>query len=294
MRYAFIARMRGDLPLRLMCEWLDVSSAGFYASLKRRPSKRAQTNSRLRLEIRAVHEASRSRYGAPKVYRELKAQGISCGHNTVTKLMRDAGLRSKRIAHFRITTQSDHRKPVAENHLDRRFGISLNPDINCVWVADITYLWTREGWLYLSVIIDLASRRVIGWHTHSTLEHDLALRALEMALATRGPLANAALHHSDRGVQYASEHYQRALKSAGIISSMSRSGDCWDNAVAESFFATLKTELVKDAKWESKSQAKREVAEFIDWYNNKRRHQTLDYLPPAEYEIQMLKRKTAA
>jgi putative transposase len=282
------------VPLRLMCDLLDVSPAGFYASLTRRASKRSQSNARLTLEIRAVHEASRARYGAPKVYHELKAQGISCGHNRVSTLMRKSGLRSKRPRSFRITTESNHHRLVAENYLDRRFDISLHSELNQAWVADITYLPTREGWLYLAAIVDLASRRLIGWHADSTLEHDVAVRALEMALKTRGALSSAIIHHSDRGVQYASEEYQVVLKAAGIQSSMSRRGDCWDNAPAESFFATLKTELVQGAKWESRSQAKREVAEFIDWYNHNRRHQTLGYLPPAEYEIQMLKRKSAA
>jgi transposase InsO family protein len=208
--------------------------------------------------------------------------------------MREEGLRSKRAKPFRVTTQSGHREPVAANHLDRKFGLSAQRELNRTLVGDITYLYTREGWLYLSVLIDLASRRIVGWHTSPRLDHELALQSLIMALKSRRFAKGPILHHSDRGVQYASEIYQRALASNGIQSSMSRKGDCWDNAVAESFFATLKTELMSDARWETRSEAKREVAEYVDWYNHKRRHQTLGYLPPARYEIELLKRKSAA
>ncbi|MCA1837453.1 MAG: IS3 family transposase [Gemmatimonadaceae bacterium] len=293
-KYAFIARQRGDHPVRLMCRWLDVSPAGFYASLKRGPSKRSKSNARLKLEIRAIHAANRRRYGAIKVHHELESQGMRCGHNRVARLMREEGLRSKRPKPFRVTTQSAHRKPVAENHLDRKFGLSFQRGINRVWVADISYLPTREGWLYLSTVIDLASRRVVGWCAEPRLDHSVALRALTMALDDRAPSRGELLHHSDRGVQYASEIYQSTLAANGITSSMSRKGNCWDNAVAESFFATLKIELVADANWESRSQARREVAEYINWYNYRRCHATLGYLSPVEYELQRLSARNAA
>ena len=295
MRFAFIARQdKSEIPVRLMCQWLEVSPAGFYASLKRAPSKRARSNARLKLEIRAVHAANRRRCGAIKIHRELKDQGISCGHNKVARLMREEGLRSKRPKPFRVTTQSTHREPVAANLLERKFSISAQRELNRVLVGDITYLPTREGWLYMSVLIDLASRRIVGWHLSSRLDHELVLQSLMMALRARRRRKGEMLHHSDRGVQYASQFYQRALAANGIQSSMSRKGDCWDNAVAESFFATLKTELVADAGWQTRSQARREVAEYVDWYNHKRRHQTLGYLPPARYEIELLKRNKAA
>jgi putative transposase len=294
-KYAFIAQQnKSKFPVRLMCQWLEVSPAGYYASLDRAPSKRARANARLKLEIRAVHSANRRRYGALKIHRELKDQGISCGHNRVARLMREDGLRSKRPKQFRVTTQSGHREPVAANLLERKFSVSSQCEPDRVWVADITYLPTLEGWLYLSVLLDLSSRRVIGWHAHCQLDHELALEALMMALSTRRPRNGKLLHHSDRGVQYACDRYQHALASRGIEASMSRKGDCWDNAVAESFFASLKTELVSDAKWQTRSEAMREVAEYIDWYNNKRRHQTLGYLPPARYEIEWLKKVIAA
>jgi transposase InsO family protein len=294
LKYAFIARQSGEMPVRLMCQWLDVSASGFYASLKRRPSKRSSANARLKLEIRAAHQMSRRRYGAIKIHNELKAKGTECGHNRVAKLMREEGIRSKRPKAFRITTKSDHRKPVAENHLERRFGVGIQRALNRVWVADITYLPTREGWLYLSIVMDLASRRIVGWRAAPRLDQGLALRALEMAIRNRSPLTAGMMHHSDRGSQYASDLYQATLESHGIKCSMSRKGDCWDNAVAESFFATLKTELVIDAHWESRSEAKRDLFEYIEnWYNCRRRHASLGYQTPAEYEIALL-RKTAA
>lgn len=284
--------------MRLMCEWLDVSRAGFYASLERNPSRRSKSNARLKLEIRSIHAATRRRYGALKVHAELRAEGISCGHNRVARLMREDGLRSKRPKPFRVTTQSTHRWPVAENHLGRRFDLLSQHGINRVWVADITYLPTREGWLYLSTVMDLASRRIVGWCADSRLDRELALAALRMALRNRGSASGEMLrhliHHSDRGVQYASETYQLTLALNAISCSMSRKGDCWDNAVAESFFATLKTELVADAGWETRSEAKREVAEYVAWYNHKRRHATLGYLPPAEYEARMLGLRSVA
>jgi transposase InsO family protein len=276
-----------------MCRWLDVSASGFYASIDRRPSKRYRANQRLKLEIRAVHQESRRTYGAIKIHKELKGKGTDCGHNRVAKLMREEGIRSKRPRAFRITTRSDHSKPVAENHLQRRFGVGIQRALNRVWVADITYLPTREGWLYLSIVMDLASRRIVGWRAGPRLDHELALGALDMAIRKRSPL-HGLLHHSDRGVQYASDLYQATLESMQIKCSMSRKGDCWDNAVAESFFATLKTELVIDAHWESRSQAKRDLFEYIEnWYNCRRRHASLGYQTPAGYEIALL-RKTAA
>jgi putative transposase len=294
-KYAFIAQQRGEMPVRLMCQWLDVSPAGFYAFLKRRPSRRAQENLRLKLEIRAVHHVSKRRYGALMIHGELKHQGTKCGHNRVARLMREDGLRSKRARAFRVTTQSQHRKAVAENLLERKFDPGIRPESKRTWVSDITYLPTREGWLYLATVMDLASRRIVGWCADSRLDQGLALGALTMALKRRGRWAGEMLHHSDRGVQYAADSYQSILASHGIRCSMSRKGDCWDNAVAESFFATLKAELVIDASWESRSQAKRDLHEYIEvWYNQKRRHSSLGYRTPAEYEIEMLREGTAA
>ncbi len=294
MKYACIARHRGDVPVRLMCDLLGVSASGFYASLTRAPSKRERFNQQLRLEIRTVHAETRRCYGSPKIHRELKAHGIDCGHNRVARLMREDGLRSRRPRAFRITTQSDHSKPVAENHLRRRFDIKAHPELDRTWAGDITYLRTREGWLYLAVILDLASRRVVGWCAGERIDQQLTLGALRMAITERRPPAGT-LYHSDRGVQYASEPYQSLLRANGINPSMSRRGDCWDNAVVESFFATLKCELAADARWATREAARRDLFEYIEvWYNRRRRHATLGYLSPAQYEAELLQRARAA
>ncbi len=297
MKYACISRHRGvpgEPSVRLMCELLDVSPAGFYASLKRGPGPRAKSDQKLKLEIRAFHKESKQRCGAPSVHRELKALGIECGRNRVARLMREDGLRSKRPRAFRVTTQSSHTRPVAENLLNRRFAVAAQRALNRVWVADITYLPTREGWLYLAVVLDLASRRVVGWNAGRRIDEELTLNALRAALAQRCP-TEGLLHHSDRGAQYAAENYQQALGGNGIRCSMSRRGNCWDNAVAESFFATLKTELVSDARWETRESAHRALFEYIEvWYNRRRRHSSLGYVSPAQYELEKYQESRAA
>jgi putative transposase len=293
-RYAFIARHRDELPVRLMCKWLRVSPAGFYASLGRPVSRRAQLDQRLRVEIRAVHAASARRYGAPKVHDELRRDhGIVCGHNRVARLMREDGLRAKRSQRYRVTTQSDHRYPRPANVLDRRFAPSLW-ERDRAWAADITYLETREGWLYLAVILDLSSRRVVGWCADERLDQSLALRALDMALLRRQPKAGL-IHHSDQGFHYATNAYQDRLAAHGVINSMSRRGNCWDNAVVESFFATLKTELAHDAHWPTRPVAQRALADYIeDWYNERRRHASLGNKTPAQFERELGNRSYVA
>jgi len=288
-KYAVIARHQREFPVRLMCRVLAVSPAGFYASRTRPPSERTRVDQRLRLEIRTAHAASRRRYGAPKIHDELRARGIACGRKRIARLMRTDGLRSKRSQAFKVTTQSTHDLPIAENTLARRFDVRLHNACDRAWAADITYLWTDEGWLYLAVVLDLASRRVVGWCADRRLDHSLTLRALQMALRQRQPLAGA-LHHSDRGTQYASAAYQQLLAQQGLACSMSRLGDCWDNAVVESFFASLKTELAVDAHWPTRAVAYRELGEYIEvWYNCQRRHQTLGYRTPMQYEREVLK-----
>ena len=257
-------------------------------------SLRARANERLKLEIRAVHAETKERYGAIKVQKELNGRGILCGHNRVAKLMSESGLRSKRARKFRVTTDSDHNFPVARNELFRKFDLSANKERDRVWASDITYLWTREGWLYLAVVIDLSSRRVVGFNLDDRLERFLPLSALSMALKRRRP-ARGLLHHSDRGSQYASREYRELLDEKGAIASMSRLGDCWDNAVVESFFATLKFELAADANWQTREEARIAVEDYIEvWYNRMRRHQTLGYLTPVAYEHDVLKRAKAA
>jgi len=295
-KYACVARHRGEYPVRLMCRLLAVSPAGFYAAQQRQrrvPSARARANQRLRLEVRAIHARSRQRYGAPKVHEELQAQGIRCGHNRVARLMRAEGLRSKRVPAFRVTTQSGHRQPVAANHLTRRFAPTAYTERDQAWAADITYIPTREGWLYLAVVLDLASRRVIGWSVSSHLDDALTLDALRRALRYRRPVCGA-LHHSDRGRQYASTAYQQLLAASGLTCSMSRPGNCWDNAVVESFFATLKTELVAGARWPTRAAAHRDISAFIDvWYNHQRRHASLGFRSPVQYERDLARLRTA-
>lgn len=294
MKYACIARHRGAFPVRLMCRVLDVSPAGFYAAQRRAPSARTRANVQLTLQIRAVHTWSRRRYGAPLVHAELQARGIPCGKHRVARLMQHEGLRAKRARHFRVTTQSGHAHPVAPNTLARQFAPRQWPATDRAWVSDITYIATREGWLYLAIILDLASRRVVGWATSATLGQDLVLAALHRALTVRRPRPGALLH-SDRGSQYASRAHRRLLAQHGVVCSMSRAGDCWDNAVAESFFAMLKGDLVEDADWSTRAAATTALFEFIEvWYNRQRRHSSLGYRTPLQFETEVLMRANAA
>jgi len=297
-KYACIARHQGEFATRLMCRLLGVAPAGYYVAAQQRAGRRAvsrrtQANRRLLVAIRAVHAASRQHYGAPMVYAELRAQGVGCGRHRVARLMRSAGLRGTAPRPFRVTTESGHRQPVAANLLARRFAPAQIAERDRIWAADLTYVATREGWLYLAVVLDLASRRVLGWCADRRLDHSLSLRALDQALTLRRP-APGLLHHSDRGVQYASAAYQQRLRAHGIVPSMSRAGDCWDNAVVESFFATLKRELVHDARWATRADAHRALTMFIDrWYNHQRRHSALGYLSPVDYERQLARSRIA-
>jgi putative transposase len=294
-KYACIARHRGGAyPVRLMCALLAVSPSGFYAAQRRGPSARARSDQRLRLAIRTAHAASQQRYGAPRLHAELRAQGERCGRHRIARLMRADGLRGRSgRRRFRVTTRSGHREPAAANVLARRFQPAAYRERDRVWVADVTYLATEEGWLYLAVILDLASRRVIGWCADGRLQQSLTLRALRQALQLRRP-APGLVHHSDRGIQYASAAYQAVLRQHGVTPSMSRVGDCWDNAVAESFFATLKRELVHGRRWPTRAAATRDLCGFIDhWYNHQRRHAALCYRSPVEYERELARLRTA-
>ncbi len=291
MKYAAIQMYRAQFSVALMCRVLDVSRAGFYAAGKRAASARAKRDEQLQKQIRAAHYQSRRTYGSPRVHAELRAQGERCGRKRVARLMRQDGLRVKVRRRFRPqTTDSRHPHPVAENTLARRFSIAEVTATNRVWAGDITYVPTREGWLYLAVILDLASRRVVGWSMQATLEASLVIDALRMALEARCP-SNGLLHHSDRGVQYAAFDYQRLLARHQIIPSMSRRANCYDNAVVESFFATLEWELIERNDWSRRDEARLAIFEYIEcWYNQKRRHSSLGYLSPVEYEQQLLVR----
>ena len=306
MKYACIARHRGEFQVRLMCRVLEVSVSGFYASevrQRRAPSIRSTTDQRLALHVRALHKKSSRRYGAPRIHEDLKEAGIQCGRKRVARIMRENGLRAKRARRFRVTTKSDHKHSIAPNTLDREFDINAIGHVNRVWAADITYIPTREGWLYLAMVMDLASRRVVGWATSTLLERSLATSALAMALKQRMigkdfcnvPGQASLLHHSDRGSQYASDEYRMLLSGHGVECSMSRKGNCWDNAVAESFFATLKTELVQGEDWHTRDEARSALFEYIEvWYNRVRRHSTLGYKSPVQYELDQLKETKAA
>ena len=285
MRYACIARHRSEFTLRLMCRVLDVSPSGFYAWRRRSPSARAIADERLLLNVRIAHAHSGETYGAPRVHRELRDEGIRVGKKRVARLMAADGLVARSPAKRGVsTTDSCHAHPVAPNLLARQFN---EHGINEVWVADITYIPTREGWLYLASVLDLGSRRNVGWAMRDTLEADLALSALRMALGARGPVTGL-IHHSDRGSQYACADYRTLLEAHGVVASMSRKGDCWDNAVAESFFSTLELELIVKSDWHTRDEARRAIFRYIEtWYNRERRHSTLDYVSPATYEAQL-------
>lgn len=273
---------KANFPVTMMCRLLEVSSAGFYAWLKRKPSKHEKADVLLTVKVKEAFVESKQRYGSPRVHAELEAQGVVLGRKRVERIMRENGLFAKHPKPFKKTTDSAHDLAIAPNELARDFEVS-GP--NQAWVTDITYLRTLEGWMFLAVVIDLFARRVVGWAVADHLRTELAMEALLMALNHRCP-GEGLLHHSDRGVQYASDAYRAALDKLGIICSMSRRGDCWDNAVAESFFGRLKVELVGDTIWATKEAAKRDVAEYIEvFYNYRRRHSHNSYLTPVEAEL---------
>jgi putative transposase len=280
-RFAFIEVEKACYPVALMCRVLKVSRAGFYAWRLRPNTARTRQDRTLGIEVAAVYAASRCRYGSPRVHAELRERGHRTGRKRVARLMREQGFRARNKRRYRTTTDSRHGLPIYPNLLARRFA-AAQP--NAAWVTDLTYIWTLEGWLYLGVILDLFSRRIVGWSMSERIDRQLAIDALQMALAHRQP-PRGLIHHSDRGSQYASHDYQRLLATNGIVSSMSRRADCWDNAVAESFFATLKTELVYQSQWKTRAQARTAIFEYLElFYNRQRRHSSLGYLSPVEFE----------
>jgi putative transposase len=281
-KFNFIKRHRSEFRINLMCSILGVSRPGFYAWLHRKPSARTVRHRELIARIQSVHVKSKNSYGAPRIYRQLRREGVQCGKHQVANLMRSRGIRGRFKRKFRITTvtNDDHRK--ATNVLNRQFHPTAR---DRAWCGDITYLWTLEGWLYLAVILDLYSRRVVGWSMSKDIDEQLALDALDMAVRERNP-APGLIHHSDRGCQYTANEYTRRLATRGFVQSMSRRGNCWDNAVAESFFHSLKTELVADCRFETRAQATAEVADYITgFYNSWRLHSTIGFTTPIEYEM---------
>ena len=282
MKFDFIAAKEVAFPVARMCRVLGVSPSGYYACKSRPPSKRVADDARIGAEVAAAHKTSRGIYGSPRVHRELQARGVKIGKKRVERLMNEKGLRGRSKQRFVCTTDSKHDDPIAPNILERKFE-TTGP--NEAWVGDVTYIATAQGWLFLAVLLDLFSRRVVGWATSDTNDRTLALAALDHALRSRQPRAGL-VHHTDRGSPYASDDYRSALAKRGIVASMSRKGDCWDNAVAESFFATLRAELVDDERYPSRRGAERSIGEYIDsFYNTDRLHSHLDYVSPIEFEL---------
>lgn len=284
MTFAWIEERNGEWPVTQRCRVLEVSRAGFYAWRSREPGPAAVRREELTEEVKEIHADVKARYGSPRMHAELVGRGHECCGNTVARIMREAGIAAKTKRKFRQTTDSNHSHPVAENVLDRDF----DPDQpNASWVADVTDIPTREGWLYLAVVEDLFSRKVVGWSMDATMTSRLVVDALEMALARRlkGSSSSSLVTHSDRGSQYASEHYQRRLREERITCSMSRRGNCWDNAPMESFFASLKKEMVHGEDYATREEARASIFEYVEsFYNRVRRHSSLGYVAPAEYE----------
>jgi transposase InsO family protein len=274
-----------------MCRMLGVSRSGYYTWQGRPASQRVQEDEALSEQIRTIYQENRACYGSPRVHRELQVQGIHCGKKRVARLMQQQQLRASSPRRFVATTDSSHALPTAANVLDRQYQVEAVAGLNQAWAGDITYIPTGGGWLYLAVVLDLKSRRVIGWGMSHTLEQAVVHQALEMALGQRSRHKDNAglLFHSDRGSQYAAAAYQEKLAEQGIMGSMSRKGNCWDNAPVESFFATLKKELVHRVKYQTRQQAKTSLFHYIEvFYNRRRRHSALGYLSPHDYEQTLL------
>ncbi len=282
MKYQFVEEKRKEHSINILCHVLEISRSGFYAWLSRPVSDREESNQQLLLKIRESHERSRETYGYRRIYYDLHAELKTLGKNRVLRLMRHYGIRAKTKRKFKMTTDSNHSKPISDNKLNREFTANKP---NQRWVSDITYIPTMEGWLYLSVIMDLFSRKIIGWSMDSKMKEDITLNALRMALFKR-KISGGVLLHSDRGSQYAANEYQGLLKNNEIECSMSRKGNCWDNAVVESFFHTLKVECTHHESFKTREEAKRVIFEYIEvFYNRQRRHSTINYNTPAQYEL---------
>lgn len=281
MIYGFIDKHRTAHAVERMCRVLGVRRSGYYAWKKRGQSARVRRDAVLLGKIRESYRLSRGRYGSPNIHEDLRQWGYRCGRKRVARLMREAGIRSKSVRRFRVTTQSKHTLPVTDNLLQRDFTAR---EPNRKWVSDITYVWTQQGWMYLCVILDLWDRKVVGWSIGERLLTELVTEALRKAVMLRRPLEGL-VFHSDRGAQYASEVFRCMLLRCGMLQSMSRKADCWDNAVAESFFGTLKRELVYHERYRTRQEARLSVFEYIEgWYNRRRRHSTLGRRSPLEFE----------
>ncbi len=278
-------RHENEFRITSMCRVLSVTRAGYYAWRGRSPSLRGVADTRLLTEIGAIHQRSKRSYGSPRIWRYLRRQGHRVSEKRVARLMVQAGLRAKRSRRFRITTDSRRTKVIHENALARNFTVGMP---NRAWAGDITYLWTGEGWLYLAVVLDIGTRRVIGWSLRETLRTELVTGALDMALGVR-TVSPGLICHSDRGSQYGADDVTAIIDRYKMRGSMSRKGNCWDNAVVESFFATFKTERVHGTYWATRAEAKSAVVQWIEgWYNRERMHTSLNDLSPVEFESQFV------
>lgn len=290
MKYAFMAAHTAEFSIKLMCRVLRSSRSGYYAWCACSVSKRSLENERLLERIRSIHKKSRKTYGSPRIYWQLISEGQPCSRGRIERLMSANGIRAKQRRKFVATTDSKHDLPVAENALARQFAVR---EPNKVWVSDITYIPTDEGWLYLAGVLDLCSRVAVGWSMSNTLERQLAMDALRMAYQRRRP-GRGLVHHSDRGCQYASQDYQRLLRAYGMQASMSRKGNCWDNAPMESFFGTLKKELVHHRRYRTREEARRDIFNYLElFYNRERLHSSLGYNSPVQYEKMMAAQRAA-
>lgn len=284
MRFKLIDEAKKEFPVNRLCTVLGVSQSGYFAWRSRGPSKRQLDDMILLAHIRAQFATSNETYGAPRMHAELSEDELAVGRHRIARLMRDNGLKALQKRRYKKTTDSSHGGPVAANLLDQDFACD-GPDHK--WGADISYIWTAEGWLYLAIVLDLYSRRIVGWATSDRLKKDLALRALRQAIIMRQP-SPGLIHHSDRGSQYCSDDYQKLLKAHAIIPSMSGKGNCYDNAMVETVFKTIKNELIWRTSFQTRSAATSALGRYIDgFYNPRRRHSALRYKSPASFEANM-------
>ena len=281
MKYQFVAAYQAEHRLTRLCQTLGVSRSGYYAWRRRPASPRTRANARLVGQMQQLHRQTKERYGAGKLWRALLASGVACGRHRVARLRRQYGLMARRVRRFRVVIEHHQFAPPAPNRLQQVF---VAPAPNRIWAGDLTAIATRAGWVYLAVILDLYSRRVIGWAMSPRPDQHVALTALQMAITHRRPRPGL-IHHTDQGATYTSVAYQRQLVQTGLVASMSRKGNCYDNAVVESFFSTLKNELVHERDYHTREEAQAEVFEFIEvFYNRQRLHQTLGYVSPVQFE----------
>jgi transposase InsO family protein len=281
MKYKFIMENRKEFRLGKMCKILEVSRSGYHNYVKRKLSKRKLENQYLLKHIKEIYTEYRSVYGSPRIYKELRKRGIFCNRKRVVRIMRINGIRAKTKRKYRITTNSEHNYPVAENLIEQQFN---SAEVNKIWVSDITYIWTKEGWMYLCCILDLCSRMIVGWSIDITLSSRLIIAALQQAIRRRGENPGI-IFHSDRGSQYASKEVKNLLKKHKMFQSMSRKANCYDNAVMESFFHTIKSELISFEKFQTRDEAKMKVFDYIEiFYNRQRSHSTIGYCSPYEFE----------